>query len=275
MINLREQYAAANLAIGIPPNMALNPWQPMTEASTMKGANNQKLRKASVKIGGRDSQQLTAIFICDSFGGALRDYLALHFKKIIRVQGARFEDVTGLIEKEHPDVVIDLVVERRMPVALVERREVATERLARQIAESTPILDLTAANLTDHLLESDDLRIDTEQHQGIALEATGGDPQLHLAATNRFSDYGVRVKCVIDSPADTGFAFFYKTAKNKDFTGNNVYIAPLEAGKNTLLFQIDTPIRLDSMRLDPGVAQGRYLLRQFTLVESPRPQKMQ
>lgn len=124
MINLREQYTAPNLAIGIPPALAISEWKPWLEIGTIKGANR-KLRHASLWFSGSENKTLTAVFVSDSFGYILCDYLALHFKKIILVisTNARFEDAMPVIQKEHPDVVLDLIVERRMPMGLKTKSE--------------------------------------------------------------------------------------------------------------------------------------------------------
>ncbi|MDK9708856.1 MAG: hypothetical protein OEL83_17580 [Desulforhopalus sp.] len=268
LLNLRDLYHEPNPILVPPQSMTPGHWQKV-KFETMKAIGQQRFRTGKLIVNGMEGRDLTAIFICDSFGSALSDLLAMHFKKIIRVNDARFEDVTDLIRKEKPDVVIDLNVARRMDIALGVSQELLGPMVDRQLLETKPTLDITDENLQSHLLASEDLRIDKTHKNGIALEATGGDPQLLLSAGNRLSSRVVNIKCVIDSPVQTTFAFYYKTPGDKAFSGKNLYTAQLERGENTIHFRIYTPIRLDALRIDPGSAVGQYVLRQFTLVETP------
>jgi alginate O-acetyltransferase complex protein AlgJ len=274
VLNLRDQYVEPNPTITLPPSLALPEWR-KAAFETMPDTDNQQFRTGKLLINGTEGKELSAIFICDSFGSAMMDFLALHFKKITWITDARFEDVTHMIRQEKPDVVIDLIVARRMQVALAESREVSGPMIEKQIGELRATLDVTAANLDAHLQRSEDLLLERETREGIAFQATGGDPQLHFFAANRISGDVVTIKCVLESPAQSGFALYYQKPGEKEYSGRSLYTAPLQKGENTLLFRIYTPIRLDTIRVDPGVIPGRYVLKQFTLVEpSPRQQPL-
>ncbi len=274
VLNLRDQYVEPFLTISLPASLALPQWR-KAAFETMRDVGKQRFRTGKLLINGTEGKELSAIFICDSFGSALLDFLALHFKKITRVTDARFEDITHMIRQEKPDVVIDLNVARRMQVALADSREVSEPMIEKQLGSLTPTLDVTVANLDTHLQRSEDLQMDREFQEGLAFQVTGNDPQLHFSAANRISGGIVTIKCVIDSPAQTGFALYYQRPGEKEYSGRSLYTAPLRKGENTLFFRIYTPIRLDTIRVDPGAIPGKYVLKQFTLVEpSPRKQPL-
>jgi alginate O-acetyltransferase complex protein AlgJ len=269
VLSLRDKYYEPNPEISPPPGIKSGPWRPV-EFVAMKDTPRQGFRTGRILLGGTEGKKLTTMVLADSFGSALMDFLAVHFKKIYKVNGARCEDLTEMILREKPDVIIDVSGARRMQTAMEESVEVRDEMIEHQIANSSPTLNVTAENLAAHLTSIADLQIDQQSNNGVVLRATGGDPQIRLSAESRLSTDIVSIKCVIDSPAATDFAFYYRNAEDKEYSEKKVYVAKLVRGENTILFRLYTPIRLDSLRIDPGTATGRYILKQFTLVESPR-----
>lgn len=268
MLNLKDQYQETYPKLLPQGEHIPARWEDLS-FPTQPEAFGQKFKEGQRRVSGTPGQQLTAILISDSFGAAISDLLAMHFQKITHILWARFEDVTQFIATEKPDVVIDLAVARSLSNALGENVEIAQTMMARAVTDGKPLLDVTPASFSSHLTDVVELRLEPPTSDGIGMQATGTDPQLHFTAGQEHSPDVTTIMCRLSSSNDTDFTFYYQGIQDNAYSAKKMVVKKIKRGENTVLFRIYEPIRLNALRVDPGAAGGRYVLHRLVVAGSP------
>lgn len=220
---------------------------------------DQKFRRGTLFYNENPSQQRKAIFISDSFGSAMRNFLAPHFKRIVFVKDARFEDLKKLIEVEKPDIVLDLNVARGLHVAMGENIEIRDYVLNKNQHKRQMVLDVTRETLQNSLSHSSQIRVVDGR-----ILATAGDPQLYFELPRQAADATLNIYCEIISPCDTLFKLFFETGDHQYFSEKKRLTHNLRKGRNSFYLRLYEPIT-GKIRLDPGEAPGEYSMERLTI----------
>lgn len=230
----------------------------------------QKFKKGELFTNENPAATLTAVFISDSFGSALRDFLAPHFKRIIFVRNARFEDMKLLIETEKPDIVLDLNVARALRVAMGENTEIRDYILQKHMHSKEMLLDITADNLQENLVSADQLEFDTGDSRG-AFTANGPDPQLYFSLPERTSEGRLNIHCQVTSSAETFFKVYYQTDDHQYYSEKKKVYHRMKEGQNSLYMRIYEPVLLHKLRIDPAEVPGGYEIERLIINAEPGP----
>lgn len=220
----------------------------------------QKFRRGTLFYNENPDQQRKAIFISDSFGSAMRNFLAPHFKRIVFVKDARFEDLKRLIEVEKPDVVMDLNVARGLHVAMGENIEIRDYVLNKHKASRQMVLDVTPDSLPQSLSRSAQVEL-----VGDKVKASAGDPQLYFDLPKEAPKGTLNIYCEITCPFDTQLKLYFQTADHPYFSEAKRLTHNLRKGRNSFYLRLYEPNVLNTLRLDPGEQPGEYGLERFTV----------
>lgn len=264
IINIGSLYEEDNLDLEIPD---FNQMVSVKNYKIPDAPDNslQVFRKGRAKIHLNPSQKRSALVITDSFGTALRHYLSMNFGRIIFVQDARFEDLRHLIEKEHPDVVIDINGSVRFVVALGESIALRNESINDIFAGNTPFYRLTNADFPDHTKQITNAEYKNNKKGEIILQSSSNDPQLVFDIPGKFSEKPLYIHCRFTAPADTLFQIFYQNEDSAFYLTDNRLSAKVHKGINDIYFRVYRPIALDNLRIDIGAVPGKYRLDTFEL----------
>lgn len=270
LVNLRDAYHDTHEYYELPAGVAQPHWE-RQPFPTETGPDGQPTRTGNLFVTENSENTGTAIFLTDSFGQNIRDYLALHFGRMLHITDAHMEDITELIRREKPDVIFDLNVAREYPVALGEHAEMAAEVIEQQLEQSIPLVDLTPRTPT-LIRKAEELDWATSP-EGITLVSRGEDPRLYLSATHQdegepVSGGVVNLRCSITSPKETTFALYYLNGKDDEFSPERMAVQKLYPGQNNFVLRIYEPIRLDNIRVDPGAGTGTFQLHRLTIANS-------
>lgn len=262
-LNLAEMYAENRSMLTIPDADKLIKHQKFA-GYPQPDTPYQKFRRGVLFTNENPARQRTAVFISDSFGSGMRDFLAPHFKRIVFVKDARFEDMKKLIEIEKPDIVFDLNVARGINIALGENIEIRNYILEKHHDKRQKLLaDISGENLSKKLSHSS--QIDLAGNDTTKISARGNDPQLYFDLPKDTSKGTLNIYCQIVSSADTPFRLFFQTADQQFYTETKKVSYDLRKGRNSFYLRIYEPILLDRLRLDPGEQPGAYDIERFTI----------
>jgi len=263
-LNLGELYKEKTWILWPPDHENLIKFQPF-KGYPQPATEQQSFRTGHLYYNENDEKRLKAIFISDSFGSALRGYLTAHFKRIVFVRDARFEDMTPLIEKEHPDIVIDLNVARGMDVALGQNLEIHNYIRHKHKNETKTILAVTGQELKEVLSETVQIKPGSASDDGFRFKATGKDPQLYLHILPEISDAPLLLTFRLHSPDDTTFRLFFRGQEDENYSGKKMVEKRLRRGENSLSIKIYEAVDLSSIRIDPGEKPGDYMLESLSV----------
>jgi hypothetical protein len=205
-----------------------------------------------------------AVMFHDSFGAYIDELMAEHFSRLACFWQYSFD--SRAVADEHPDIVIELFVERalyNLNGADLEPRE--TDLNEASFAHSNEIvyqLDLArdassfkALGETELHAEQDDagrsLAIETKTPADtFLLPEFTFPPAKHLLA-----------RLDITSPMRSMLSVFYKREQDQDYSRRNSCLVPLIKGRNQVYFEIDEPRLQGQLRIRPGDHPGRYTLQ--------------
>jgi hypothetical protein len=155
---------------------ALKRWDQVTELPEYSHLSPHQIPVTS----GCKEKELKAIVIHDSFGNFLRPYLSQHFSSVIYINSMNFEGAKALIEREHPDIVIDQRVARRIHRSVLPDPELEQHLLADKFELMPPaLITVDRTNWEDFVFTSQKTDI-RETVDGLNLSFSGQDAAVHL-----------------------------------------------------------------------------------------------
>ena len=96
---------------------------------------------------------------------------------------------------------------------------------------------------------------------GLTIEATGPDSSLLLPAFEIKAP--AIVKLVITAPAETALQMFYNVRGTEAYAEARSVTQKLVPGENTVYLELTDPETSGALRLDPGVPNGAYILKEI------------
>jgi hypothetical protein len=216
------------------------------------------------KVTGIDEPGLPrALMFHDSFGLDVEKLLAEHFGHL--ASEWRYDFDTVEIEKEKPDLVIELFVER----TLVERSPLLIE--SRQVEGCDGGLYRSAAVLyrMDATREQPEIRgLGETRCAGTTMD---GSPALEIRTTATHEPAvlplidlptdGTGAICLdVTAPAATTLVIFYKLRPEDEYLYGRTFRVELGAGRNRIYAALDRPDIRGPLAILPGLKRGDYLL---------------
>lgn len=256
MLNLASMYEETFRVLHIPDGENLvnfKDFKGYPQPATLE----QHFRTGKLFTNENPTQKHTALFISDSFGTALREYLCAHFRRIIFVKDARFEDLKKLIEIEQPEVVIDINVARGLYVALGENKEITRYIMEKHGTRENILLDIDAGQLQNTVKEVVNAHL-TGAGKETTIETTEQDPQLIFDLGDGMSQSTLHIQCTISSPVNTTMRLYFHREGDTRYKEKHMISAKLRKGINSIFLRLYDPIQLESLRLDPGEKPGQY-----------------
>ena len=237
-------------------------------------SDHQRFRHGKFTVHESPEKTRTAVFISDSFGSALQEFLAPHFKKIVFIKDARFEDITHFLDTFRPDVVIDLNVARAMYITLGDSDEITREVMADTFTDlrTKLSLDITAQNFRSYLKQVSQLAV-SEDTTGEMI-ATGEDPQLHFTLPQRMSRGILSLNCNLESEKNDVFKLYFTQENSHEYSESNCLKFAIHPGTNRIYMRLTKPVFMGALRLDPGEKKSnRFRLLRFAAFEEEVAQR--
>lgn len=209
-----------------------------------------------------------AVVFHDSMGEKLRPLLAEHFARTSFRWVSDFD--TALIEREKPDIVIQLFVERALSAFSLSTSPLDTpERCEAEFAASTQVL---ARGLEGLAADRSDPRrgIELERRaDGTLLVRYGGGGVLVPAFETPAGSWPV-LRVELEAPADGAALVEFMTPRFRDYARLARGVQrPLNAGANVIYVKLRVPELAGRLRLHPGLAAGEYVLRDLEVRAVP------
>ena len=205
-----------------------------------------------------------AVMFHDSFGAYIDELMAEHFSRLACFWQYPFD--TRVIAEEHPDVVIELFVERALynfnGSDLAPRETDLNEEAFAKSNEVVYRLDLAHdADAFKPLGETELHAAQDDSGRSLVIEMkTLADtlllPEFPFPPAKR-----LLARIDITSPSRSMMSVFYKHEQDADYTRRNSCLVPLNAGRNQVFFEIDQPRLRGPLRIRPGDHPGRYTLQ--------------
>ena len=213
-----------------------------------------------------DSELPSAMLYHDSFGRWIMDFMREDFSQLTCLSKSPFD--LGLIIRERPDVVIELIVERQLTrFSPFQPTLTGQEQLARDFAASDNVLLTTDISGGNHGLEPFMVR-----GKGPRTESQGEDLVVHVTGPSdrillpdwKPAPTGIPVLYLeLDSPADTVLQFVYQIDEPSGKQRAQILNYPVVAGENRLWLDLKDPQATGAFLLGPGLAPGIYRLREY------------
>jgi alginate O-acetyltransferase complex protein AlgJ len=221
---------------------------------------------------------LNGIIFRDSFFDKLQSYFTRYFKLATYIRNqASISDFEHLIKEEKPDIVIEEIVERTLPIK-INASAIYEAVFLRQIFDANDQItyDLNLADLnkmeigknlevlaTPHPLEGNILQ----------MNSTGPDPTMEVSDIHfdPDSDYILKIK-IHSGQADKFQLFFSKdTSKGYPFSEKNSIIQSLTKGVNEFFIILDAKHLGSQLRIDPGNGAGEFKIDEFKIKKLKLP----
>jgi hypothetical protein len=156
--------------------------------------------------------------------------------------------------------IYSLEVFSTTPVSFARAPRSQADLAAAFNASSQVVLSSKASETLGKIKALKDVQLTLEAN-GLAIKATGNDPGLVLPECE-LSGHPI-VKVVIVSPVATTIQMFYKTRDALDYDEGHSSSYPLHPGENTVYLEVALREAFGTLRLDPGILPGDYLLKEF------------
>ena len=208
----------------------------------------------------------------DSFGNQLRDFLREDFSRFHARATTDFED--ELVLAEHPDVVIQLMAERRLatyrpPVAALAGDAAARAAFA---AAGAPLFALDSAAAAARLTPWRRARLTpgTEPEDPplvVRLRGPGDGPLLPEVELPPGSAPILEVDVECREAGE--LAVYYQTPTSREYLSMRQVACPVAAGRNVVHLDLAVGDCTGRLLLMPGRARGEYVLRALELRARP------
>lgn len=202
-----------------------------------------------------------AVVFHDSFGIYFEKPLAESFAALTMIWSYAFDP--ALIEREKPDVVIEIFAERVLQT-LTPFEEAPLRDLAREFAEAEPRfeLDPRAASAWTPMYRASIVAAGDATDP--RLDFTGfGTPDCVVLPKFDLSGERLLVRFDVTAPAPTSLEIYFKREGDTAYAPNNKATIALTAGRNEGVLAIEEKSLVDHLVLSPGGVRGRYELRAF------------
>jgi hypothetical protein len=216
-----------------------------------------------------DSKLPSALVIHDSFGEPLRQMLSESFARTTWSWGWKFDE--ALIEREHPDVVIELWVDRKLveapPPLRGDRALVARGQFN---ASNAVLLAMHGAELSAGVTTQGQARL-VPFAAGVTLEGGGARAAMLPRVIDVPDDSRVVLRIELEVPARAQLVIFYSTRTAQGFDRARTELVDVEAGANDVCVEMSAADFDGRVRLQLLPPAPQWSLRGFEAraVEQP------
>lgn len=219
---------------------------------------------------GPDERLPRAVVLHDSFGPALFPFLAEHFSYMRTIGTLGFDPER--VAAEDPDVVIQVIAERRLAAYLPSSAPTLTD--SRDAFESAPAVVWNLA--------SAEALAQCEGWRGAELEPQGPDGTLPLLLKRSKPAEGLLtppvdmpsgtspvLRLVIESPRAQALTLLFRTPSSPEYHPGKAARVELEEGMNELHLQLVMPGIEGPLLVVPTGLRGNYVIHEFELRARP------
>jgi hypothetical protein len=213
-----------------------------------------------------------AVMFHDSFGAYLYTLMAEHFSKLACFWQYDFD--SRVIASEHPDVVIELFVERALlnlsAADLMPRQEDRNEESFGKSNEVVFNLNFARdAQAFKALGQTEIHKAQDDAGTSLVIDMKSLADTLLLPEFEFPAGKRLIARLDLTSPRAAMTSIFYKHAAGPDYHRRNSCIVPLSKGRNEVFFEIDEANLRGPLMLRPGDHVGRYTLQGFEVRALP------
>lgn len=208
-----------------------------------------------------------ALVIHDSFGLYLQPLISQHFGSVIYSSNIEFNGLIPLIDKEKPDVVIDMRVDRNLTSLMqfnpILERDVLT---ANHSLPKTMLMQIDHDNYQDYLTSSHNLVIESLD-KGIKLIAKNEQPHLIWQFEPSTNERPLIMRLELKSEQPTSMVLYYQTQLNEPFSEYKSQTRPIKKGDNLILLRLPSTKSTGKIKLNPGFFKGEFELKSFEVYQ--------
>lgn len=248
----------------------LQPWGQITQLPEYAYLPAHRIPVAN----GCKEKNLKAIVIHDSFGLFLRPYLSQHFASVIYITSMNFEGAKALIERERPNIVLDLRVARNIDRSVLPDPELEQRLLAGKFAASGPaVVSIDKYNWLDYLYKSRKTIIQ-ETTGGLNLSFSEQTSSVHLvinSANQLETPLVVRIEGTNNQLRTMSFCSHLRGDKG-ELLRQVCEERNLGEGSNQIFFRIYDPQAQEILELAPSTA-GSFTLHALQVKQEVSPEQ--
>jgi hypothetical protein len=232
------------------------------------GLVGDELKRIALDVEHRDASLPRAVVFHDSMGEKLRPLIAEHFSRTSFRWVSDFD--AALIEREKPDVVMQVFVERALSAFSLSTSPLDTsERCEAEFAASTQVLARGLEGLSaDRSGANNPVEIERRADGALLVRYGGGGVLLPAIETPKGGWPVLRLE--LEAPADTALLVEFKTPRHLDYARLARGVQrPVKTGSNVVYLKLRVPELFGRLRLHPGLAAGEYVLRDLEVRAVP------
>lgn len=205
-----------------------------------------------------------AIVFIDSFFEAIVPFVSesLQFTKYSRDRWNADMPIVDMLNKYHPDIVIEETVERLIKTEMTD----FSDNMPGYFSQVSPQISIDSMTKLLPLYQKFDVDQDTtvvKRKNGIMYKSKTDDPRIILPYKLDGKDKMIKIS--IDSPCDTYLQFYYGTSDSPQYSERNSIKHNIRIGHNNLEVLLNNTGATGQLRLDPGARSGSYLIRSLEI----------
>ncbi|MDW7772661.1 MAG: hypothetical protein SCH71_07195 [Desulfobulbaceae bacterium] len=216
--------------------------------------------------------KVSALIYHDSFfTGSLKPHFADYFSTTVFTwERLNQESLRKNIAEYKPAIIIEELAERFLPYIPDISGETYDDFWREVFGRSRPVYRLDGRKVSKGKKGSDFVNA-AVQYDGlkdiVEVEALNSDPQLYLNDIFFNADQLYILKVEIEAPVPTPLQIFYsrRGEEEKFPSGENSQTYGLEKGFNTLFIPLLSGDLASRLRLDPGKAEGKYVIKDLAM----------
>jgi alginate O-acetyltransferase complex protein AlgJ len=213
----------------------------------------------------------TLLLLKDSFSSWMVPYLNQTFGKVVYCHYAQNEaiELTQLIEKYKPDVVMYEIVERNIDL----RAKVPSESMGKVPGGNlTSICKMNGNSLKERIELYNQITSCKLEDDKLVFTSTGINPYFIIPKT-KLPRNNIVISIDYYTASETICQLFYLTATNQHYDDNQSFKQVIQKGRNIVKFLIpEKDIDGNSLRFDPGANTGDYTINSIEIFKSEDPQ---